>query len=225
MYYNLTLFFTVDNAQEIEVDTIETPGPTDVTDTDDQEIEADTLKTPDPADAADADTFEELTRTIDLSFARAIDHDAADTLETPDPAVVVNADSFEELTQTIDFSPASIDHSPIDNPPDHLENLQQPTNPIEADTFDTGTTAVVIDRFPSETAGAPIPGIPQGLSRYESHQATHGRSVWGPFQTQRDWEVAYWAKSCGVTSSAVTKLLAIPEVSPTLVSHFCVTKS
>lgn len=145
----------------------------------------------------------------------------------PDPTDVADADAFEELTGNVDFpSGGAIDRAPVDNSlPDDLEDPQQQTNPIEAGAFETGTTAVVVDRFPSESAGAPIPGIPRGLSQYESHQAMHRGSVWAPFRTQCDWEVACWAKSCGATSSAVTNLLAIPEVNTTLISEFHVTKS
>ena len=169
MYYDLTLFFTVDDAQDINVDTVKTPDPTDV---------------------ADADAFEELTRSITFP------------------------------------SGGGIDRAPVENPlPDDLENPQQQTNSIKVGAFETGTTVVVVVCFPSESTGAPIPGVPWGLSRYESHQAMHRGSVWAPFRTQCDWEVACWAKSCGMTLSAVTNLLAIPEVNTTLISEFHVTKS
>ena len=149
------------------------------------------------------------------------DSDDVDTIETPDPADVMDADAFEELTQSIDISSRrAINCIPVDNLPDNLEDRQQQTNTIEAGALETQTTAVVIDHFPSESAGTPIPGIPPGSSRYKSDQAAHGGSVWAPFWTQCDWEVAHWVKSYGVTSSMVTKLLAIPEVSPTLYQSF-----
>jgi hypothetical protein len=92
------------------------------------------------------------------------------------------------------------------------------TNQSDAGPFDTGPT-VVIDHFPLDAAGAPIPGIPRGLSIYKSHQTTHSDSDWAPFQSQRDWEVARWAKLSGVTSTAVSKLLAIPEVCSVLAPY------
>ncbi|KAI9448874.1 hypothetical protein BJY52DRAFT_1206479 [Lactarius psammicola] len=58
---------------------------------------------------------------------------------------------------------------------------------------------------------APIPGLRQGSLVYDSSQAAFGASVWAPFRSQCDWEVAHWAKMCGPTSSAVTELLAISE--------------
>ena len=74
----------------------------------------------------------------------------------------MDADAFEELTQSADSSSRrAIDPAPVDNQPDNLEDVQ-PTNPIEAGGLEMGTTAVVINHFPSEIAGAPIPGIPPG---------------------------------------------------------------
>ncbi len=40
------------------------------------------------------------------------------------------------------------------------------TNQSKAGSFNTGST-VVVDHFPSDAAGAPIPGIPWGHSLYE----------------------------------------------------------
>ena len=51
MYYDLTLFFTVDDAQDTNVDTIKTPDPTDV---------------------AHANAFEELTRSVDFPSGGAL---------------------------------------------------------------------------------------------------------------------------------------------------------
>ncbi len=148
-----------------------------------------------------------------------------DTIETPDPANIADADTFKELTQPVNFSSRrAINHTLVNNPPDDLKQAQQQANPIKAGTFGTGAIVVVIDCFLSECAGTPIPGIPQRLSWYESHQATHGASAWAPFQSQCNWEVTHWVKSSSATSLAVTKLLAIPEVSLTFVLDFCVTK-
>jgi hypothetical protein len=82
----------------------------------------------------------------------------------------------------------------IDHPTSNSEGCipeepgQQP-NYDEAGTFNTGST-VVIELFPSDAAGAPIPGSPQGQSIYESCQAVFLDSDWAPFQSQHDWEVA-----------------------------------
>jgi hypothetical protein len=81
--------------------------------------------------------------------------------------------------------------------------------------MEAGNTAaiptVVIDRFPSVSAGAPIQGMPRGKSIYEL-QRDAGDSIWSSFTSECDWLFAHWAKTRGPTSSAVMELLAIPEV-------------
>ena len=79
---------------------------------------------------------------------------------------------------------------------------------------------VVIDHFPFASAGAPLHSMPCGNPPYRSQQGVDGDSIWSPFTSQRDWLFARWAKMRGPTSSAVTELLAIPEVwtSPHLIS-------
>ena len=37
-------------------------------------------------------------------------------------------------------------------------------------------------------------------------------SIWAPFGSQREWEVAKWVKTNRLTSSAFDQLLGIPEV-------------
>jgi hypothetical protein len=111
---------------------------------------------------------------------------------------------------------------PIDHPTSNSEGAV-PEGPGQQPNHDAAGT-VVIDLFPSDAVGAPIPGVPRGQTIYESHQAVFSDSDWAPFQSQRDWEVARWAKSCGATTTAVTKLLAIPGVRPVFVNKIHVTK-
>jgi hypothetical protein len=87
----------------------------------------------------------------------------------------------------------------------------QPIVESEAGNSQTNTT-LVIERFPHGRPGAPVAGAPQGTTLYESTQDVLGESIWAPFQSQSDWEIARWAKMRKPTSSAVTELLAIPEV-------------
>ncbi|KAI9459935.1 hypothetical protein BJY52DRAFT_1204009 [Lactarius psammicola] len=68
--------------------------------------------------------------------------------------------------------------------------------------------------------GAPIPGALQGLHVYQSSQEAFGPSIWAPFRSRGDWEIACWAKMRGPTSSAVADLLAIPEVADKLELSF-----
>ncbi|KAI9430032.1 hypothetical protein H4582DRAFT_2114015 [Lactarius indigo] len=64
----------------------------------------------------------------------------------------------------------------------------------------------------SRNAGAPVPGVHQGLSPYQISQEVLGTSIWAPFRSQCNWEIAHWAKMRGPTSSAMASLLAIPQV-------------
>lgn len=142
------------------------------------------------------------------------------SIETREPADVADADAFEELTESVDPPSAMIiDHPTGDSSAGVPEEPEEPapqTNQTEARSFNMELT-VVRDLFPSEAAGAPIPGVPRGRSIYESCRAARLDSDWAPFQSRRDWEVARWAKSSGVTSAAVTKLLSIPDVRPIFV--------
>jgi hypothetical protein len=134
-----------------------------------------------------------------------------------DSADITDADAFEVLQQG--------DRISTETSPDQLaldESSVIPDDPmvseIEAGILSTGST-LVVDQFPFGSPGAPIPGMPQGRSAYESHQATIGDSAWAPFQSESDWLFAHWAKMRGPTSSAVTDLLAIPEVYTSFYLH------
>jgi hypothetical protein len=74
------------------------------------------------------------------------------------------------------------------------------------------TAGLVIERFPLGKPGAPMDGTHQAPSMYETHRSMFGDSVWAPFRSECDWEVVSWAKMEGPSSSAVTKLFAIPGV-------------
>ncbi|KAI9436290.1 hypothetical protein H4582DRAFT_2112156 [Lactarius indigo] len=56
----------------------------------------------------------------------------------------------------------------------------------------------------------------RGSNVYQSSQDLFRSSIWAPFRTQCDWEIARWAKLRGPSSSAVADLLAIPEVTDKL---------
>ncbi|KAH9015641.1 hypothetical protein EDB84DRAFT_1590195 [Lactarius hengduanensis] len=82
--------------------------------------------------------------------------------------------------------------------------------PLVIQTDSEISSNVVVERFPHGHPGAPVTSTPEGASIYESTQQVLGESLWAPFQSQCDWEIARWAKMHGPTSSAVTGLLAIP---------------
>jgi hypothetical protein len=74
--------------------------------------------------------------------------------------------------------------------------------------------APFIEPFPSGAAGAPISNVGQSMPRYQALWDGLGPdNIWYPFQSQRDWDFAQWAKSRGPSSTAVTELLAINSVS------------
>jgi hypothetical protein len=108
-----------------------------------------------------------------------------------------------------------LSHLPIQDPAIEpipsaiLDHAGQP--PIRSEADKSGVT-VIIERFPFGLPGAPIVGLPESATL---NGPSHGDSIWAPFRSQRDWEIARWAKMRGPTSSAFGDLLAIPEVRPT----------
>lgn len=128
------------------------------------------------------------------------------------PANVTDANAFQEVSQG-DVHLITPDQIPVDRPPsDILEDLAEQPETIEFDSYFLETSSVVIDVFPFGNPGAAIPGMPPGSSFYEPSQATQGDSIWAPFQSKRDWDMARWVKTHSTTSSAVAELLAMPEV-------------
>jgi hypothetical protein len=125
-----------------------------------------------------------------------------DALNPTDAADVADANAFEELTHTSGLSSVTI-------PDQEVTNESERVIEIEVENAET-ESKVIIDHFPSGNPGAPLaaPSVAGG------HEAGPHDSVWAPFQSQRDWEFARWAKMRGSTSTAVSDLLAIPEVLP-----------
>ena len=142
---------------------------------------------------------------MDMSNAHATDDMDADAADAVEP------DVFQQLSQGDgDLTMTTACEIAVNRPPD-----VPPEGPaeqsIEFDSHFSDTSSVVVDIFPFGNPGAPIPDMPQGPSSYEQFQATHGET-WAPFRSQRDWDIAHWAKTHSMTSSAVAELLAIPEV-------------
>ena len=146
-------------------------------------------------------------------------NDSASIYDNPavnlDGADVTDADTFEELTRGDgQTDPCEI---AVDRPSDIPEEGGEET--IEIESNSTKSSSVVVDIFPFGDPGAPIPGVPQGHTSYERFRATQGDTVWAPFRSQRDWEIACWAKRHSMSSTAVAELLAIPEVCAALFSQ------
>ncbi|KAF8258815.1 hypothetical protein EI94DRAFT_1814546 [Lactarius quietus] len=93
-----------------------------------------------------------------------------------------------------------------------VEPLLPPHSPQHNANQSESLMLLVIDRFPHGEPGAPVPGGHLGSSRYQQSQEAFGDSIWAPFSSQCEWEIARMAKMCGPTSSAMEELLAIPEV-------------
>ena len=160
---------------------------------------------PDPGDIANADSDEEPPDPADIT-------DTDSDEEPPDPADIADTDAFEELGQNNHFvATRTPDLLTIDESPDTPDAPEELPNDMEAGNADT-MPEVVIDHFPLASAGAPIHGMPCGNSVYKSDR----ESIWSPFTSRCDWLFARWAKMRGPTSSAVTELLAIPEVRSSL---------
>lgn len=145
------------------------------------------------------------TNDADANDSTSIDDNPAVDLDVAD---VTDANTFQELTQGDGETNSS--EIAADRPPDNQEEGEE-TILIESNS--TKTTSVVVDVFPFGDPGAPLPGIPQGLSSNARVHATQGDTVWAPFRSERDWFIARWAKTHSTTSTVVAELLAFPEVS------------
>lgn len=76
---------------------------------------------------------------------------------------------------------------------------------------------VFIEHFPLGSAGQPILNQGQPDADYNVYRCqfagSDGASIYHPFASKMDWEVARWAKVHGITSTAVSELLGIEGVS------------
>jgi hypothetical protein len=139
---------------------------------------------------------------------------AADSEDTAD--ALLDADIFESLVQNFNCSstPGPIQPTPPDQTPADGSQPSDPAPPPPAhiEYGDSDSPTVVVDHFPHGNPGAPISEAHQGRHIYQMSQDLFGPSLWAPFCSQRDWQIAHWAKTRGPTSSALGDLLAIPNV-------------
>jgi len=139
-------------------------------------------------------------------------------LDTADAADGLDADAFEDLTNGVTAASMAVPEGvlPIELAPS-IQPLPDLLIQAEDANFEANSEPVsnlTITRFPFGHPGAPIPDADQGSesATYQSSQAALDSSVWAPFCSNLDWEIARWAKTRGPTSSALTELLAIPGV-------------
>ena len=137
---------------------------------------------------------------------------AGDDANPTDDADTTDADLLELLVNNYNITTNTKQDRPVEaqsavppaTPPVTPPVDSEPTPPADPrrtddDTLDTDTP-LVIDCFPLSNPGAPIPGARQGS--YRRSQEAFGASVWAPFHSQCDWEVAHWAKMRSVMDAA-----------------------
>ena len=212
------------------------PGATGAIDLDWHAMGADTDGHPTDADLADADLAD-----ADVPDTNAMDSDA-DAMGSGDDMTDGNMTDtrvMESGTGTIgsgsdtgamdsdtgamdsDTGAMDSDTGAMDSDADATDSdagvIDSDADTVEADMMDAdadATSAIIISQFPFGHPGAPVVG-PHQASAPNGSSSTD--SEWSPFRSRIDWEVARWAKTCGITSSAVGELLAIPGVSPSLI--------
>src|ERR1700755_3061019 len=81
---------------------------------------------------------------------------------------------------------------------------------IEAGDLDT-TPTFFIKEFPFGRPRAPIDSAPHHCAT-ASGVTSPGDSIWAPFRSQLDWNIAQWVKTQRLTASAFSELLAFPKV-------------
>ncbi|KAA1475505.1 hypothetical protein DENSPDRAFT_783649 [Dentipellis sp. KUC8613] len=72
----------------------------------------------------------------------------------------------------------------------------------------------VIAKFPG-AAGAPLPGYTSSTPAYDAnrvHFDRENKNIWAPFKSKMSWNMAYWAKTRGPSSSAISELLAMDDL-------------
>ncbi len=88
--------------------------------------------------------------------------------------------------------------------------MNQSFGQIEDGDLDT-TPSIFVKTFPFGRPGAPII-VPHFSATTGSGVTPPEESIWAPFCSQRDWEIAQWAKTYRLTSTAFLAFLAITGV-------------
>ncbi|KAF8262257.1 hypothetical protein EI94DRAFT_1704905 [Lactarius quietus] len=162
---------------------------------------AHTVEATEPADAANTAKSAEAADTTDATDTK--DTDLQEFLTNYDPVTTNPEEDHTDEAQFATSPPLPPEEGPMEAPP---------APPLVEALLPPQLAPLVIDRFLHGDLGAPVPGSHQGSSRYQTSTEAFGASVWAPFRSQCDWEIARWAKMRGLTSSAMEELLAISEV-------------
>jgi hypothetical protein len=134
--------------------------------------------------------------------------DLDDIGNTGDTTSATDADTYEMLQAQVDHS-AAIVPEPVPTLPSEsstLPSIQLKTNELDH------PPSVIVDQFPHSSPGVPISGAHQGSPMDDSGHDVLGESIWAPFHSDCNWEIAHWAKMCSPTSSVLTDLLVVPGV-------------
>ncbi|KAJ3712985.1 hypothetical protein DFJ43DRAFT_1008331 [Lentinula guzmanii] len=96
------------------------------------------------------------------------------------------------------------------------ERLHLPQSRVAATSTSTCLREPFVVHYPDPRAGAPIQQTQDEILD-ENHQYAHklsGASAkpWAPFENKTDWKMAHWAKVSGLSSTALSELLAIDGV-------------
>lgn len=149
---------------------------------------------------------------------RMNDIDIDDVDEVPGEAEVFSGDYFADY-QDGDFEWPEEDEADgsddeLDEEHEQYDNSEEFIDVVRpASSVTAVESPFEIEQFPSRTAGAPIPGSERGPSSFEAyHEAFGGNDNYSPFNSKLDWDIAQWAKTHNISSSAVTELLEIDGV-------------
>ncbi|KAN0131614.1 hypothetical protein V8E53_010456 [Lactarius tabidus] len=152
----------------------------------------------------------------------AAEQDTADLVDAMHTTDAINAGlNAAHTTDSVDAADADLLEEMSNNPLSSANPNQDP--PVEAQT------ASLTPPFtePQSPALAPAQSTEPNTNNLDTSPQVHkvfGDSVWAPFHSQCDWEIACWAKMHGPSSSAMEELLAIPEVVDKLGLLFSSTK-
>ncbi|KAK1218958.1 hypothetical protein PQX77_018325 [Marasmius sp. AFHP31] len=79
-----------------------------------------------------------------------------------------------------------------------------------------------VKQYPNPLAGSPLPNQQptsehkKYLKKLRAMQGVDKANSWAPFRSEMEWRIAQWAKLRGPSSTALTELLSIPNI-----SHIC----
>ncbi|KAG1882302.1 uncharacterized protein F5891DRAFT_1204038 [Suillus fuscotomentosus] len=114
------------------------------------------------------------------------------------------------------------DHSDMDVMEDLAADEEQHHGNQEIQECAQGQHGCVIAPYPDSHAGKPISNNHTANVAYGAHLSTDGdqENTYHPFASKMDWEVTRWAKLHGLSSTALSDLLAIEGVSERLSLSF-----